>query len=141
MATFAMDASMMEMTFFNSQFTPLYSKDWAPLSQGSYAGTCIFLIILSITFRSLYALKAMLEARWAEQAYNRRYIVVADKQPISEQAKRDPDLKTAVLTANGVEEGVRLVQQPVNRLPPWRFSVDLPRAALVTVIVGIGYLL
>lgn len=53
---------------------------------------------------------------------------------------------TGVLSANGVEEKVRLVQ-PVDVLAgglwsrPWRLSVDLPRALLVTVMVGVGYLL
>jgi len=139
--TFMMDASEMEMTFFNSQYTPLYSKGWTPTTKGAYAGSCIFLILLAIIFRSLFAAKHILEIRWANQAYKRRFVVVADRQPYSEQAKTDPDLKTAVLTANGVEESVKVLHRHVNTLPPWRFSVDLPRACLVTVIVGVGYLL
>jgi len=136
-----MDASEMVMAFFNSQYTPLYSKGWAPSGTGGYAGTCIFLIILAVVYRSLFAAKHILEARWANQAYRRRFIVVADRQPYSEQAKTDPDLKTAVLTSNGVEESVKVLHRHVNTIPPWRFSVDLPRALLVTLIVGIGYLL
>lgn len=67
--------------------------------------------------------------------------MVADKQPVSEQARTDPDLKTAVLTANGVEENVVVVQRLSRSIQPWRFSVDLPRALLVTVLAGVGYLL
>jgi copper transporter 1 len=136
-----MEASEMLMAFFNSQYTPLYSKGWAPQGKAGYAGTCIFLLLLAIIYRSLFAFKHILEARWSQQAYNRRYIVVADRQSFSEQAKTDPDLKTAVLTSNGVEESVKVVHQPVHMTPPWRFSVDLPRAAFVTLLVGIGYLL
>jgi len=136
-----MDSSEMTMAFFNSQETPLYSKGWSPSGTGGYAGTCLFLIILAVVYRSLFALKHILEARWTDQAWNRRYVVVADKQPVSERAQRDPDLKTAVLTANGVDECVKVLHKPVTGVQPWRFSVDLPRAAMVTVIAGIGYLL
>jgi copper transporter 1 len=136
-----MQASEMLMAFFNSEYTPLYSKGWAPAGKGGYAGTCIFLILLTIIYRSLFAFKDILEARWAHQAYNRRFVVVADRQSFSEQAKIDPDLKTAVLTANGVDENVKIVTRSVKMTPPWRFSVDLPRAAFVTLMVGIGYLL
>lgn len=67
--------------------------------------------------------------------------MVADKTPMSERLERDPDAKHAVLSANGVEEHVRVVQQANHGVQPWRFSVDLPRAALVTVMAGVGYLL
>jgi copper transporter 1 len=136
-----MDASEMTMAFFNSQTTALFSKGWVPAGKGGYAGTCIFLIILAIVYRSLFAAKNILEARWADKAWNRRYIVVNEQQPFSERAKTDADLKTGVLTANGVEESVKIVHRPVRQIPPWRFSVDLPRAAFSTVIAGLGYLL
>lgn len=134
-------STMMATEFFNSETTPLYSSGWTPSGTGSYAGTCIFLIVLAILFRSLFAVKHLLEARWADQAYQRRFVVVVDKQPISEQYQSDADSKTGVLTANGVEENVKVVQKPTYTVQPWRFSVDLPRAGLVTLIAGIGYLL
>lgn len=34
-----------------------------------------------------------------------------------------------------------LIKSLGNRTPPWRFSTDLPKALLDTVIAGIGYLL
>jgi len=136
-----MDASEMDMTFFTSHTTPLYSLKWQPTSTAGYAGTCIFLIILALIYRSLFAVKHILEQRWTDKAWERRYVVVADKQPVSEQARIDPDLKTAILSANGVEENVKIVHRPVRGVQPWRFSVDLPRSLLVTVMVGIGYLL
>jgi copper transporter 1 len=140
-STMMMMSSDMSMVFFNSHSTPLYSTQWTPSSTGGYAGTCIFLIILSSIFRSLLAAKHVLEQRWRDRALSRRYIVVENRLPMSEELRKDPDAKTGVLTANGVEESVRVVHH-MNRGPvPWRFSVDLPRAGLVTVIVGIGYLL
>lgn len=129
------------MTFFGGTGTPLYSMQFMPTTTGGYAGTCIFLIILAIVYRGLFAFKAMLENRWMTQALNRRYVVVADKMPAAERIRSSGESKTAVLTANGVDENVMVVHRPKSATMPWRFSVDLPRAGLVTVIVGLGYLL
>ncbi|KFY37388.1 hypothetical protein V495_07207 [Pseudogymnoascus sp. VKM F-4514 (FW-929)] len=54
----------MTMTFQNNPSTPLFGTGWTPTGTGSYAGTCIFLIILAVLFRVLLALKARQEARW-----------------------------------------------------------------------------
>jgi len=131
----------MAMVFFNSHTTPLYSQLWTPKSSAGYAGTCIFLVILSVLFRLLMVSKHLLEARWAAAARRRRYIVVADKQPLSERVVVDPDAKAAILTANGLEEHVRMVSAPDHSPRPWRFTEDLPRAILVTIMAGVGYLL
>ncbi|KAF2083306.1 putative Ctr copper transporter [Saccharata proteae CBS 121410] len=131
----------MTMVFFTSSSTPLFSSSWTPRTTGQYAGTCIFLIVLAVIFRILFAAKHLLEERWHAQAIDRRYVVVADKTPEAERISTDADSKTGILTANGVEESVRVVHAPAMRLQPWRFSVDLPRALLVTVIAGVGYLL
>lgn len=133
--------SHMTMVFFSATNTPLYSDMWTPSSAGAYAGTCIFLILLAIVYRGGYALKDYLENKWLASALKRKYVVVADKTPISEQVASDSDSKTGILTTNGVEETVRVVQAPVSHTQPWRFSVDLPRAALMTVNAGVGYLL
>lgn len=131
----------MNMAFFTSTTTALYSTGWMPTTTGGYAGTCIFLIIFAALFRSMFALRTMMEHRWQRQAYNRRYIVVADKQPISERLQTDPDLKSGVLTVNGVEESIKVVTNGVQGPVPFRLSQDVPRAAMYTVIVGVGYLL
>jgi copper transporter 1 len=36
---------------------------------------------------------------------------------------------------------VRIVSAPVKHTQPWRFSVDLPRALLMTIATAVGYLL
>lgn len=136
----SMSASMMSMTFFTSHTTPLYSEQWTPKSTGAYAGTCIFIILLAALYRGSFKFLHLLEMRWLESSLNRRYIVVADKTPIAERIS-NVDSKTAVISANGVEENVRIAQAPMLHVQPWRFSVDLPRAAVYTVIAGIGYLL
>jgi len=75
---------------------------------------------------------------------NRRYVVVNGKAPLAETLSRDEKAKpmTMVLSANGVEENVIVVaDRPTMQKRPWRWSVDPLRAALDTVIAGVGYLL
>ncbi|EEH48571.1 uncharacterized protein PADG_04650 [Paracoccidioides brasiliensis Pb18] len=132
----------MAMVFQTIQATPLYSNDWTPRSAGTYAGTCIFLIVLAVIFRALLAAKSMLEHRWAAAAMSRRYVVVAGQLPAAERIQMDPNASTGTLvSANGVEEKVRVVANLKGQTAPWRFSVDLPRALLVMVTAGVGYLL
>lgn len=139
------DSSMsmsMAMTFINAHDTPLFSKAWTPNSTGKYAGTCIFLIILAIINRLLMAFKSICEKRWHAQAMKRRYVVVEGQLPASEQVMSDVDSKEGTLiTAQGLEEKVRVVQRTGAETIPWRFTVDLPRAVLAAVIAGVSYLL
>lgn len=134
--------SHVAMVFVASTSTPLYSSDWTPHTTGQYAGTCVFLISLAAFLRGLFAAKHRVEKRWLDEALNRRYIIVAGKTSEADRAGEDSDAKTAtLLTKRGVEETVRVVRRTVREPQPWRFSVDVPRAAMVTVILGIGYLL
>jgi Ctr copper transporter family len=141
-----MDMSGMSDTpsagFIDTQNTPLYSSSWVPSSSSAYAGTCIFLIILAIIGRGLVAFKTVMEQRWLAAALDRRYVLVAGKTPEAAAINSNPEAKTASLvTAQGVEESVKVVHR-VQRGPlPWRFSVDLPRALLYLCIAGVGYLL
>jgi len=139
--TTAMSISMMSMSFFASTTTPLYSLAWTPTSVGGYAGTCIFLIILATIFRCLIAFKAWKETQWLDAEFNRRYVTVAGKPPKSERIASDTDSKRLILTENGVEEDVMVVKKRSMGVRPWRISTDPVRAALDTVIAGVGYLL
>lgn len=129
----------MAMVFFTATNTPLFSETWTPSSAGSYAGTCIFLIVLAIIFRALYTAHVMFNNRAMKSAMKRRYVVVEGEG--AEKIAADADSTIGILTTNGVAENVRIVQAPVQHFQPFRFSVDLPRAALLTVITGVGYLL
>lgn len=135
--------SSMSMVFQTDQATPLYSTAWTPQTSGSYAGTCIFLVVLAALARALVALRATQEHRWYENEKNRRYIAVKGKGPLAEEIAAHPEAKKmTVASSNGPEEDVVVVEQRrVNRPQPWRFSVDPVRAVLDTVIVGVGYLL
>ncbi|PKX96054.1 copper transporter family protein [Aspergillus novofumigatus IBT 16806] len=132
----------MTMVFTNSHDTPLFSSAWTPSSSGAYAGTCIFLIVLAIINRCLVAFKASMEHYWLATHLNRRYVAIAGKSSEAGRIDTDPDAKVASLvTVQGVEESVKVVRR-VSREPiPWRFSVDLPRAAIFLCITGVSYLL
>lgn len=134
--------SEMQVTFFSSYSTPLYSSAWTPHTTGQYTATCIFLILLATFLRGLFALKHVTEKKWLDRALNRRYVVVAGKLPEAERTSEDDDGRMAtLLTKRGLEETVRVVRREVREVQPWRFTVDAPRAALVTVMVGVSYLL
>lgn len=137
------DSSMsMNMVFTNSHATPLFSNIWTPSSSGGFAGTCIFLILLAIIDRCLIAFKATMERYWLAKHLNQRYIAITGKSPEAGKIDADPEAKVASLvTAQGVEESVKVVQS-ISREPiPWRFSVDFLRALLFLLIVGVSYLL
>lgn len=132
----------MSMVFTNTHDTPLFSSAWTPSSSGTYAGTCIFLIVLAIIDRCLLAFKATLERHWLAAHLNRRYVAIAGKSTEAGRIDADPDAKVASLvTAQGVEESVKIVRSISSAPIPWRFSVDLPRAGLVLCIAGVSYLL
>lgn len=95
-----------------------------------------------MTFRCLLAAKHVAELHWAAAARNRRYVVVQGRTPESQSIERDPDAKdTALITAQGVEERVKVVRAMKQPGIPFRLSVDVPRACLTTLIVGTGYLI
>lgn len=131
----------MNMAFFTATNTPLYSNSWTPSSAGAYAGTCIFLILLAITLRALFTAKSILEARAVASALKRRYVVVEGQQTVADKAFNDSNSMTGILTTNGLQENVRIVEAPATNIQPWRFSLDLPRAFLMTVATAVGYLL
>lgn len=137
-----MSMSQMQSIFYSSKTTPLFSSAWEPKTVGAYAGTCVFLIVLGVIYRGLFAGKHILEQRWLDQALNRRYIRVRGSATEAERIDADPDGKKGVLvTAQGVEEDIKVVATHARPIMPWRLSVDVPRAAYTTVIAGVGYLL
>ncbi|KAI0019126.1 Ctr copper transporter family-domain-containing protein [Xylariomycetidae sp. FL0641] len=133
----------MSMTFFNARDTPLYSTAWAPGSAGAYAGTLIFLMVLGVVLRLLVAGKTLAEARWLDAEMRRRYVVVQGRQPMAERVSDEgaSHHSKMVLSENGVEEDVVVVQKKGDPVRPWRLSVDPLRALVDTCIAGVSYLL
>ena len=131
---------MMNMVFFTASNTPLYSDAWTPSSVGAYAGSCIFLIVLAVLLRAIFSLRAYVDAKAVRTALKRRYVVV-EGAGAEKFASDDANSSTGILTTNGVAENVRIVQTPSLGHQPWRFGVDVPRAIITAVAVGVGYLL
>ncbi|KAJ5670610.1 uncharacterized protein N7477_005973 [Penicillium maclennaniae] len=142
MGSMSSSGSGMSMVFTNSHSTPLFSSAWTPSSSGTYAGTCIFLIVLAIIDRCLIAVKATMERHWLATHLQRRYVAIAGKTTEAGRIDSDPNAKLASLvTAQGVEESVKIVHNVSEGPIPWRFSVDLPRALMFLCIAGVSYLL
>ncbi|KAJ5092508.1 hypothetical protein NUU61_007378 [Penicillium alfredii] len=120
------------MVFTNAHDTPLFSSAWTPSSSGSYAGTCIFLIVLAMVDRGLIALKAVLERHWLAAHLNRRYVAITGKTSEAGRIDTDPDAKIASLvTAQGVEESVKVVRSLSHGPIPWRM--------LAVMTMNVGY--
>lgn len=134
-------SSMMMAIFMTATNTPLYSSQWTPSSVGTYAGTCIFLIMLAALFRGLLAFKARAESRWLDAELERRYVVVPGKQQLAKQISQDSQAKRMILSENGIEEDVMVLKKRHTHVRPWRLSVDPLRALLDTLLAGVGYLL
>ena len=71
----------------------------------------------------------------------RRYITVAGKNNEAQSIRSDDEAKEAVISVNGAEEGVRIIERHHSAVQPFRLSVDPIRALLTTAIATVGYLL
>lgn len=81
-----------------------------------------------------------------DRTLRRRYIEVIDPDTEGTAGSDSAKSATATLTSNGFVEKVKVIHRATPMVggfwsKPWRLSVDLPRALLTTVMVGVGYLL
>ena len=84
----------------------------------------------------------VMDRRLLDRERNRQYIMIKGKPTEAQAISEDLDAKAGTLiTERGSEESVRVVKRNIRAVMPWRFSTDLPRAAFVTLLAGIGYLL
>ncbi|KAF2024972.1 hypothetical protein EK21DRAFT_77570 [Setomelanomma holmii] len=102
----------MEMLFFTSTTTPLWSSAFTPHNAGQYAGVCIFLIVLSTIFRMLLAVRVNLFSLLS--AIERR--------------------SHGGLVAPYAIEGKKTIR-------PWRAREALMTSTLDVIIAGVSYLL
>ena len=137
----ATSMSAMQIVFFTSTNTPLYSASWTPSGTGQYAGTCIFLIILASIFRALFALRAVQERKWQKMESRRRYVIVAVEEQEKKRRSREEESKMSGSCENSDEASMEVPKKEVSGVRPWRTSQDIPRACLDVVIAGVGYLL
>lgn len=118
--------SDMAMTFFTSFKTPLYATTWTPSSQGEYAGTCIFLIVLAVILRVLVALRPILEGRvWTDSV---RHSMLDDNIPDDARTKRVSGWRLSMLELR-------------RRWSRWRVNPAAGRATFELVVAGAAYLL
>ena len=110
----------MVMVFFQSVTTPLYSHSWTPAGQGSYAGTCIFLIVLGLVHRVLIAARFLL----------------FDSDP-SAHIHRQHRLLPEDERSESVGRRIRFKWKS----HPFRVATETSRALIEVIIGGVGYLL
>lgn len=130
-------------TFIDSHSTPLYSGQWTPASAGSYAATCIFLIVLAVTGRCLVAFKSVLEQRWKAALLSRQ------RGALDAKSTEDGGLERTglgakmgtVSTAQHIGENDATDRKMSDNPAPFQLMVDLSRALLFTVITGVSFLL
>lgn len=104
----------MQMVFFTATNTALWSAAFVPGSDGQYAGACVLLILLSVIFRALLALRSNLLP-----IYDR---AIAERQ-------------TRLLTTEKSMQGCS------DCLRPWRINQAALQASFDTILAGISYLL
>ncbi|KAK9480287.1 Ctr copper transporter family-domain-containing protein [Lipomyces japonicus] len=121
---------MMTMVFHTSTNDPLFASGWTPSSTGKYAGTCIFLIVLAVTYRLTHVIKHRTE----------RYLISrATHIAISSHIHTvDDDGAIEKYTAS-----TSSISKPLSfgDARPWRVSIDFPMAAIQVILAGTSYLL
>ncbi|KAI8962999.1 Ctr copper transporter family-domain-containing protein [Daldinia sp. FL1419] len=122
-----MTSAEMAMVFFQSVTTPLYSTAWTPKGQSSYAGTCIFIIVLALLHRVLIALRSIIFD--SNPGLHRHNKVMASSDSDTYPGSRT-DLEVV---------GSQFRTQWNSH--PFRVATETCRALLEVVIGGIGYLL
>lgn len=121
-----MTSADMAMVFFQSVTTPLYSITWTPQGQGSYAGTCIFLIVLALVHRVLIAGRSIIfDSNQAPRRHRKDSSSDSDDYPGSKS-----DLESM---------GERFRSHWNSH--PFKVATETARALLEVIIGGIGYLL
>lgn len=118
----SMSSADMAMVFFQSVTTPLYSYGWTPSGQGSYAGTCIFLIVLALAHRILIALRFMFfDSNPSLHHHNHQKLDDAEITPGPGSMRRHIGFQWSS--------------------HPFRVATETSRALLEVIIGGVGYLL
>jgi solute carrier family 31 (copper transporter), member 1 len=119
-----MSAQDMAMVFFQSVSTPLISSAWTPSGSGTYAGTCIFLIVLAVSHRVLIALRCILFER--SLGNGSQYKVWLGESDVWQ--------------TGGPERTGQVIRSAWNS-HPFRVGAETCRGVLEVIIGGVGYLL
>ncbi|KAJ6112306.1 hypothetical protein N7523_008367 [Penicillium sp. IBT 18751x] len=106
---------------------------WATTSSSSYAGTCIFLVILGVILLSLVSSRSMLEKRWSRRELNRRHVLFLNKDSSGLMDKSE-----TLLTPNGLEKDIIIIEQPTRARRSWK--TIMLKATMTTLILAILYI-
>ncbi|KAJ5256537.1 ctr copper transporter [Penicillium angulare] len=118
-----MPMSDMAMTFFTSYKTPIFADDWTPTSKGTYAGTCIFIIVLALILRVCIAIRPILEGRlWTDGVRHGTGLIG----------------ETETKHLSGAQTSMEELGRRWSR---WRVNPAASRATFEVLIAGIAYLL
>ncbi|KAI5821075.1 hypothetical protein BZA77DRAFT_613 [Pyronema omphalodes] len=139
-----MSSGSMFMVFYTSTSTPLFSSSWSPSTLGQYVGVCVFLIVLSFVFRFLLAWKSVLQHDWKENMKGKKVIVAAGLSDTNGTSKSE----TTTVAGEGEKEGEKEKEETQEVVltqrgwsgRPFRFSTELKRGCMTTLVAGTGYL-
>ncbi|KAI0471699.1 Ctr copper transporter family-domain-containing protein [Xylariaceae sp. FL0804] len=136
-STIMMSSSEMAMVFFQAVTTPLFSMSFTPAGKGSYAGTCVFLVVLALAHRFLMA------ARHVFFDSRRRMALSAARH--HQAARMHNDLKDvpSLNSDDGSAAPEALAAHVRNEVRghPFAVATETVRALFEVVIGGVGYLL
>ncbi|KAI0380592.1 hypothetical protein F5Y04DRAFT_281617 [Hypomontagnella monticulosa] len=125
-STILMTSAEMAMVFFQSVTTPLYSSAWTPQGEGSYAGTCIFLIALAVIHRILIAVRSII--------FDSNAALHRHRKAVTSDSDDYPGSKSELESM-----GNQFRSQWNGH--PFRVATETTRALLEVIIGGVGYLL
>lgn len=108
------------------------SMMWATTSSSSYAGTCIFLVILGVILLFFVSSRSMLEKRWSRRELNRRHVLFLNKESSGLMDKSE-----TLLTRNGPEKDIIIIEQPTRARRSWK--TIMLKATMTTLILAILY--
>jgi len=111
-----------------------------PSTTGQYAGTCIFLIVLAIAFRTLFAARTLQERKWQRLESTRQYRIAGADEAEQDKRLSEDEPKRGSSSDKSIDGNVAVFKKS-SAVRPWRISQDVPRACLDVVIAGVGYLL
>ncbi|TLD10196.1 hypothetical protein PgNI_05422 [Pyricularia grisea] len=134
--------SSMSMVFFSSQSTPLFSRAWTPSSPEAYAGTCIFIFLLTIAQYLLIAVRNVVFEKVERQKTATPAETLRDHEARPAAPARDDEKSSCLghhetVTGSLLSAAASVAKQQQRRSRP---MIVMARAACEVVISAAGYL-
>ncbi|ELQ33587.1 hypothetical protein OOU_Y34scaffold00924g1 [Pyricularia oryzae Y34] len=138
----SMSMGGMTMVFFSSQSTPLFSRAWTPSSPEAYAGTCIFIFLLTITQYLLIAARNVVFEEFDDQMTATSWKTLQEHKTQAAAPTKDDEENRCLsrhetVTSCFLSVSTAVMEQQRRRS---RTSIVTARAATEVVISATGYL-